>query len=104
MGDERRGRARLAGGCDPGRAFHISTIGCTTLTKRQDQSRAAITHFLQRHDGLRSLSGRGTMAATSIVIVEHQHGVSKLPLPAGAQSFGSPQIGHTRFGFGNMTA
>ena len=42
------------------------------------------------------------MAATSMVTVEHQHGVSKLPLFAGAQSFDSPQTGHTRFGLGNM--
>ena len=62
----------------------------------------AIAHFLQRQDGLRSLSGTDTKAATSIVTVEHQHGVSKLPLLAGAQSFDSPQTGHTRFGFGNM--
>jgi hypothetical protein len=62
----------------------------------------AVAHFLQRQDGLRSLSGTASKAATSIVTVEHQHGVSKLPLLAGAQSFNSPQPGHTRFGFGNM--
>ena len=70
--------------------------------KRQDQARSAIAHFLQRQDGLRSLSGADTKVATSIVTVEHQHGVSKLPLLAGAQSFDSPQTGHTRLGFGNM--
>ena len=42
------------------------------------------------------------MEAMSIVTIEHQHGVSKLPLLAGAHSFDSPQTGHTRFGFGNM--
>jgi len=30
----------------------------------------------------------------------HQHGVSKLPLRAGAQSFGLPQTGHSKFGLG----
>ena len=72
------------------------------VTKLQNQARTAIKHFLQRQDGLRSLSGTDTKAAASIVTVEHQHGVSKLPLLAGAQSFDSPQTGHTRFGFGNM--
>jgi hypothetical protein len=43
-----------------------------------------------------------SIAATLIVTVEHQHGLSKLPLFAGAQSFGSPQTGHIRLGFGNM--
>ena len=62
----------------------------------------ALAHFLPGPVALRSLSGTDIKAATSIVTVEHQHGVSKLPLLAGAQSFDSPQTGHTRFGFGNM--
>jgi hypothetical protein len=70
--------------------------------KQQHQGLTAIAHFLQRQDALRSLSGTDTKAATSIVTVEHQHGVSKLPLLAGAQSFDSPQTGQTRLGFGNM--
>ena len=43
------------------------------------------------------------MVAELTVTVAHQQGVSNLPLRAGAQSFGPPQTGHWKFGFGNMS-
>jgi hypothetical protein len=43
------------------------------------------------------------MAADWTVTTEHQHGVPKLPVRAGAQSFGPPQTGHRSFGFGNTS-
>ena len=42
------------------------------------------------------------MAVASIVTVAHQQGVSNVPVRAGAQSFGPPQRGHVRFGFGSI--
>jgi hypothetical protein len=41
------------------------------------------------------------MASELTATVVHQQGVSKLPLRAGAHSFGRPQTGHWKFGFGN---
>lgn len=38
----------------------------------------------------------------SIVTFRHQHAVSKLPLRAGAQSFGPPHSGQVRLGLGIM--
>jgi hypothetical protein len=64
------------------------------------QGLTAAAQRLQRHDWLRCPSGNEAMDAELIVTVAHQHGVSNFPLRAGAQSFGPPQTGHCKFGFG----
>jgi hypothetical protein len=52
-------------------------------------------HRRQRQDSLRWAAGTRAIAVALIVIAEHQQGVSKEPLRAGAQSFGPPQSGQT---------
>jgi hypothetical protein len=60
----------------------------------------AVAHRRHRHASLRASAGKAAIAAASIVAVVHQHGVSNVPVRAGAQSFGPPQRGQVRFGFG----
>jgi hypothetical protein len=45
------------------------------------------------HARPRSLAGTAASASASNFTAVHQQGVSKLPLPAGAQSLGKPQSG-----------
>jgi hypothetical protein len=47
----------------------------------------------QMHARPRSLAGTAASASASNFTAVHQQGVSKLPLPAGAQSLGKPQSG-----------
>jgi hypothetical protein len=84
------------------------TIALQTKGRNQDDGNAAlgldaVAQRRQRQAWLRCPSGNEAMAADWTVTAEHQHGVPKLPVRAGAQSFGPPQTGHRSFGFGNTS-
>ena len=92
------------------------TIALQTIGRNQDDGNTArgictnavlgsdaVAQRRQRQAWLRCPSGNEAMAAELTVTAEHQHGVSKVPVRAGAQSFGPPQPGHWEFGFGNTS-
>jgi hypothetical protein len=71
-------------------------------TVHRHQASVASTHFLQRHERLRSGSGSRASATGSTVTSSHQHGVSNVPANAGAHSFGASHSGHEVFRSGSI--
>jgi len=79
---------------DTGRAQHGLIAGAISAHATGGDA-ADSAQRRHRQDSLRCAAGTRASAAALTVTVAHQHGVSKPPLRAGAQSLGPPQSGQT---------